>query len=229
MKNLEPKKKALLAAGALALGAAMFAERVRGEDLRRPDGRSMTEILGKDPELATPEDIGRLGYRDAMRLFHSARAPEMDHLVGEYRGIMPSGGPLAAAAAFMVDHVLPKGSFTPGTKWLGMGFKPGPANEGHGYGSFLYKKTGRVARGLEMLTFVSPTLIGHDMSDSFHLDYSPFNRGLLHGMHDEVRRVNDDLFICAGFHGLAGGPRYAVPFILAGPPQEWAGPDSKKD
>ena len=106
-----------------------------------------------------------------------------------------------------------------------MAFEPGEMNEGHGYGSFLYLKTGRVTRTLEMLTFVHPTMIGHDMSDSLHLDYSPFNKGLLHGMHDEARRVNANLFICAGFHDLAGGPRYAVPFILAGPPEKWVGPD----
>jgi hypothetical protein len=44
-------------------------------------------------------------------------------------------------------------------------------------------------------------------------------------MRDEIRQINDTLFIGAGYMGLGGGPINPAPFALIGPPKPWVGPD----
>ena len=44
-------------------------------------------------------------------------------------------------------------------------------------------------------------------------------------MRDEIRQINDNLFIGAGYMGLGGGPINPAPFALIGPPKPWVGPD----
>ncbi len=51
-----------------------------------------------------------------------------------------------------------------------------------------------------MDTWVGPSEI--DGRDSFHLKYEAYNDGLVNSMHDEVRKVNDQLYICMGYMGL---------------------------
>jgi hypothetical protein len=96
-------------------------------------------------------------------------------------------------------------------------------NEGWGYNMFRSDKAGEAWRGRKTLTFVGPTTIGTDASDSLHLDYGVYNGGVVRSMHNELRRVNDNLFICAGYLGFSGGPRNPGPFVLIGPPDEWIG------
>ncbi len=223
--NKTAKRVLTVLGGTAAVNAAMFAVNILQAGRRRPDGRSMAEILGKDPGDATWEDLERLSRRDAMQLFFAARAPRLEQLRGEYRARALSGGVLFGLSNWFINRVFPRGYPNPFTEWQGKAFQPGEMNEGWGYNIFLNRRTGRQFRSRKMLTWVGPTVIGTDMSQSLHLDYGVFNGGWLRGMHGEVRVVNDNLFICAGFMGLSGGPRNPFTFALIGPPDEWVGPD----
>ncbi len=202
------------AGGVLVLGAALYAAAALQAGRRGPDGRSMAEILGRDPEESTWEDLCRLSRREAMRLFYAAPAPRLEELRGFYEGRMPRGGLLNAAAARLADLLLPTGRPTPGTAWLGVDFEPGGMNEGRGRIVYRDPRSGKAARGLEALTFTGPSNICSAPSASLYLDYSALNRGVFRFLHDEVRRVNGGLFICAGCLSLGETLRLPLPFTL---------------
>jgi len=46
-------------------------------------------------------------------------------------------------------------------------------------------------------------------------------------MQDEVRKVNDNLFICIGYMGIGGGSINPAFFILYGEPEKWVGADKQ--
>ena len=60
-----------------------------------------------------------------------------------------------------------------------------------------------------------------DNKDSVHLDYAAHNGFLNHTMHDEIRRINDGLFIGMGYMSVGGGPANPAPFVLFGQPSVW--------
>jgi hypothetical protein len=64
---------------------------------RSPDGRSMADIIGKDPNEATFDDIEKLSRADKMQLFYAAEAPAFESMKGEYQGKLLSGGVLGHA------------------------------------------------------------------------------------------------------------------------------------
>jgi hypothetical protein len=65
--------------------------------------------------------------------------------------------------------------------------------------------------------------VGKDGKLSFLVDYSADNTGTIHSMRDEIRQINDNLFIGAGYMALGGGPINPAPFALMGPPKPWVG------
>lgn len=193
---------------------------------RTPDGRSMEEILGKDPEKATYDDIERLNRADTMQLFYAAESPAFESMKGEYEGKVLSGGVLGGSTAYFTHHVFPTGTLTTDTQWLGKAFNTSETGDGWGINVFSGKDEEgeqEVFYTRKMRTYVGPTTIGKDGRDSFSLDYGAFNTDLVKTMHDEVRRVNENLFICAGYLAFSGGPLNPGPFVLVGPPKEFPG------
>ena len=67
-----------------------------------------------------------------------------------------------------------------------------------------------------------------DNKDSFHLVYAAYNKGRNYSMRDEIRRINDKLFIAMGCLKWNLDTFNPSPFILFGEPASWVGPDSKK-
>ncbi|MGQ9843203.1 MAG: hypothetical protein ACUVRK_06500 [Spirochaetota bacterium] len=51
------------------------------------------------------------------------------------------------------------------------------------------------------------------------------NRGTVHSMRDEIRKINDTLYMGMGYMGLRGGPANPAFFTLVGKPNPWLGPD----
>lgn len=193
---------------------------------RSPDGRSVAEILGVDPRQATVADIEKLGRADTMQLFYAASTPDLASMHGEYQARVLKGGVLGPASILFTHHVFPTGTITLDTHWEGKAFQNDDAARGQGYNLFTVGGTGSarsILRARKFKTWIGPSLIGKDGRSSLHLDYSPFNTGVVNSMHDEVRQINDMLFICAGFMGLGGGPINPAPFVLMGPPDPWVG------
>jgi len=57
--------------------------------------------------------------------------------------------------------------------------------------------------------------------------YRAYNGGLVHSMHDEIRKINDTLYMGMGYMAAGGGSINPAPFILYEKPSAWVGPDKK--
>ncbi|RJP40624.1 MAG: hypothetical protein C4548_10250 [Desulfobacteraceae bacterium] len=193
-----------------------------------PDGRTMAQILGVAPETAVFDDVEKLSRKDKMQLFYAANTPDIRALNGEYEAKLLSGGILGPSSALFTHHVFPTGRVTPRTRWVGKGFKPNDENSGKGYNLFTRKKPGGTAETLRirpMKTALAVSKVGKDGKRSFQVDYSADNTGMIHSMRDEIRQINENLFIGAGYMALGGGPINPAPFALIGPPKPWVGLD----
>ena len=183
-------------------------------------GQGMDAILGKAVSAAHVEDLMRLSKAQLMQLFYAAPAPEKEDLDGEYQAQLIPVGVLAILTAVYTHRF-----FGPG-HWVGKAFKPlGPTPE-TGYN--LFRSTGdegaaKIHRARPMRLFIGPSKI--DAKNSLHLDYSPLNSGLVHSMHDEIRRINSDLYLGMGYMGIGGGSINPAPFVVYGPAEPWIGPD----
>jgi len=191
---------------------------------KKPDGRKMEQILGMKPEKATYGDVERLSRSEKMQLFFAASTPELNEFNGEYQAKLLSGGILGGSSAFFTHHVFPYGKLTLNTKWVGKGFQSTDANSGTGYNIFT-QQNGKTLRIRKIDTAMVPTKIGKDGKRSFQINYSRLNTGMIHSMKDEVRKINDNLYIGAGYMGLGGGSLNPAPFALIGPPKPWVGAD----
>jgi hypothetical protein len=220
------KRLAILAGAAAFSNLALTAVNILQAGPRKPDGRTMGEILGKDPAQAFVEDVKRLSRSETMQLFYAAETPDFRSMQGEYQAEVLKGGVLGPASIYFTHHIFPTGNITLDTHWEGKAFLPAEKTSGYGYNLFSAGPTSgqrQVLRTRKFRTWIGPTTIGKDEKDSFHLDYSTFNTGLIHSMHDEVRQINEHLFICAGYMALGGGPINPAPFVLIGPPSAWVG------
>jgi hypothetical protein len=197
---------------------------------RKADGRSMHQILGIDPETATYGDIEKLSRKEKMQLFHAAEVPKFEAINGEYQARLLSGGVLGPVSEWFTHHIFPTGRPTFKTEWVGKGFRSEGENTGMGYNLFA-ERTGdsvNTRRLRKMKTAMTPTKIGKGGKAVFQIDYSKFNPGLIHSMRDEIRQVNANLYIGAGYMTLGGGFLNPAPFVLVGPAGPWVGPDTCK-
>lgn len=195
---------------------------------RIPDGRSMAQILGVNPETATYDDVEKLSRKDKMQLFYAANTPNFKTLHGEYEAKLLSGGILGKSSALFTHHVFPTGLISLNTRWVGKAFTGNLKDSGMGYNLFRETKSNGTyitLRIRQMRTSIGPSEIGKGGKLSFRVDYSFDNSGTINSMRDEIRQINDNLFIGAGYMGLGGGPINPAPFVLVGPPQPWVGPD----
>jgi len=182
------------------------------------DGRSVGEILGVPAEQANIHHIEMLSKSEVMQLFLAAPAPELGELNGEYFAKPLPLGILAPAADYYTHHF-----FGPG-RWKGKAFHSVSAEAGEGYNIFARKQDRNaivLSRTRKLKTYIGKSNI--DDKNSFHLDYSPFNSGLVHSMHDEIRKINDTLYLGMGYMGIGGGSINPAPFVIYGRIGPWVG------
>ena len=218
-KNQRPflRRSMGVVAALVILGAAVTGINILQNGIGGWDGRSMQQILGVAPHRATVADIEKLSKSEVMQLYHAAAVPAMPDLTGEFQAKNLSVGIMAPAAEFYTHHF-----FGPG-RWMGKGFTAQDALSGFGYN--LFGKPGgdgTVIRTCRMKTSISASVF--DEKGSFQLDYSPFNKGLVRGMRDEIRKINPTLFIGMGYMPIGGGPVNPGPFVVFGAPAPWVGP-----
>ncbi len=185
-------------------------------------GQTVQEILGVAPEKATVNGILKLDKATVFQLFYAAPAPPFQEMKGEYGAKTMPVGVLAISADFYTHHL-----FGPG-RWAGKAFFPFEKEKGWGYNIFSGKdKDGKeiLFRVRKMNTYMGKSRI--DGKDSFHLDYSPYNSGTVHSMHDELRKINDNIFLGMGYMALGGGSINPAPFLIIGPAAKWAGTDTQ--
>ena len=188
------------------------------------DGRTIEELLGMSAAEAGLEEIASLTKAEIIQVFYAAEAPSFDTLHGEYEAQLIHTGVLAFALDFMAKKLYGPGS------WQGVAFFPFEKDEGTGYNYFQTEDdegNAVVKRTREMDTYISRSVF--DDRDAFHLEYRPYNSGLVKGLQQELRQINDNLFLGLGYMPILAGKINPIPFIVVGPPQRWVGPDEDEE
>jgi hypothetical protein len=201
-------------------------------------------FLGKPLKEYGCEDLMGLRRAQIMELFHQLDAPAMSEMRGEYRAyLLDSGYVINIALAKLYLH------FTWGD-WQHKAFEPLDDQHGHGYNTFittqprLYEnyfvatlmKSVSLARSLFrlnspqrlariMLNKTSMVSSVFDGRPAFQLSYRDYNTFYTSTMTDEVRRVNDALYLGIGRLTITLGKFNPMPFMLVGPVNLWVGPD----
>ncbi|CAM9356812.1 unnamed protein product [Ectocarpus sp. 4 AP-2014] len=205
-----------------ALVAASIANFLQGRPYRDL-GLTPDKILGVPAEEATADHVARLGKAGFMQLFYASQCPATGDLDGEYRARTLNMGVLHPITSIITHRI-----WGPG-RWLGKGIRTGSregynlfASEGKGIG--LPSDTQR-ERSFRFSQFSDSVF---DRGVSSGLDYARAGKNgpLFGGMRDEVRKVNDKLFIGLGYIQAFGGKYNSAPFVMEGPPvREFSGPD----
>lgn len=200
--------------------------------------------MGKDLKDVRYEDLMKLNRKQLMALFHELDAPSMSEMKGEYRAaLLDSGYILNLFLARLYLH------FTWGN-WQHKAFEPLGENHGRGYNTFittqrklyenfflqflmkiiavllsLFRMSHPQRMARIMLNRTSIVSSVFDGRPSFQLSYRDDNTFFTNTMTDEVRKVNDRLFLGIGRLTITLGKFNPMPFVLIGPPEPWVGPD----
>lgn len=205
---------------------------------------AIEEYLGKPLEDYRYEDLMKLSRKQLMDLFGQLDAPAMSEMHGEYRAALLDLGPtINTLLGWLYLY------FTWGT-WQHKAFEPLGENNGHGYNTFittqnrLYEnyffaslmKVVSIVRSL--FRFSSPQRLARIMLNktsivssvfdgrpSFQLSYRDYNTFWTNTMTDEVRKVNDRIYLGIGRLTVTLGTLNPMPFVLMGPPDPWVGPE----
>ncbi|HOO91398.1 MAG TPA: hypothetical protein PLA74_11300 [Syntrophales bacterium] len=190
------------------------------------------------------EDVMKLNRKQLMDLFFQLDAPRMSEMCGEYRAaLLDSGYIINMFLAGLYLH------FTWGD-WQHKAFEPLGETHGHGYNTFItmqsklyenyfvavFMKVMSIAGSLFRLNnprrmariMLNKTSIVSSVFDgrpAFQLRYRDYNTFFTSTMTDEVRKINDTLFLGIGRLTITLGKFNPMPFVLIGPPDPWIGPD----
>ncbi|CAM9455893.1 unnamed protein product [Ascophyllum nodosum] len=155
-----------------------------------------------------------------MQLFHASRCPTVRDLDGEYRARILKMGIMHPIASFITDRI-----WGPG-RWLGKGLR-GRGTEGYNIfassrsatesGQIRFSKDVR-RLGRFRFSLVSDSVFDRGESSSLNYGYEKENGPLFGGMRDEIRQVNDRVFVGLGYIQAFGGKYNTTPFILEAPP-----------
>jgi hypothetical protein len=209
-------------------------------------GKALKAIINKDRKDITYEDLQKLSRQQLIAVFHQLVSPETEEMQGEYRAAVLDTG--NAINRFLAHFTL----YCIWGEWMHKAFEPLTGKDGHGYNTFstclpevhenayralldrflhvlrhVFVGNGCQARTIRIIrnqTHVGPSMF--DNRTSFHLVYRPYNDFPVSTMHDEVRKVNDTLFLGLGILTVTGGKRNIFPFVLMGPPEPWKDPDN---
>lgn len=205
---------------------------------------AIDNFMGKALKDFGYEDLMKLNRKQIMELFSLLDAPAMSEMRGEYRAaLLDSGYIINIFLAKLYLH------FTWGD-WQHKAFEPLGETHGHGYNTFvttqsklyenyfaaIFMKMVSIVRSL--LRMNSPQRMARIMLNktsmvssvfdgrlSFQLSYRDYNTFYTNTMTDEVRKVNDKLFLGIGRLTITFGKFNPMPFMMIGPPDQWVGPD----
>lgn len=151
--------------------------------------------------------LRRMTAQELLNFFTGLSAPDFAELDGEYEAILLNQGSDILGAAHLSFLNNPLHGF-----WLGKAFTPVTDNSGHGYNMFF--RGGQVRRQYRMNTTITTSRF--DAKPAFRLLYSDYNSacGWVR-MIDEVRKVDDGLYLGIGAYGIIR--KTPLPFILKGP------------
>ncbi|MBU1170548.1 MAG: hypothetical protein KKD44_13375 [Proteobacteria bacterium] len=205
---------------------------------------AVSRDMEKTLEKMTIEDLMKMKRKDLMALFRRLDAPVMSEMHGEYRAVLlDCGHVIGRFLSWMYLY------FTWGA-WQHKAFEPLGERQGHGYNTFItaervlyenyfvafamrivsilkslfrFNYTQRLARIMLNKTEIVSSVF--DGRPAFQLSYREYNTFYTNTMTDEVRKVNDRLYLGIGRLTVIFGKYNPQPFVLIGPPDAWVGPD----
>ena len=172
--------------------------------------------------------LHEMSLEEALALWKTLPAPQMDEVSGEYVGQFHDGGDAevnAAKTKFFLQ--------SPCGYWLGKAYHPGEGGHGEGY-NYFRDDEGNVQRFRRFATETGPSLL--DGRPSLIMYYRAFNNyaGKM-DLTDEIRRLDDGTYLCMytgtetvpGFCTKKPGEARSEPelFALTGPAGPWVGAD----
>jgi len=212
-------KKVLIIIGIIiGLQVSVVAINILQNGSQEWDDRSISEILGKAAERATAADIDKLSKSDVLQLFYAAEAPRFSEMKGEFKAKLVKTGLMYPMNYFYAHTLMGPGH------WEAKAFFPFEDEKGWGYNLFSKVENGNSVfkRIMKMHTHIGPSRF--DNKDSFHLVYAAYNGGLNHSMRDEIRKINETLYLGFGCLAWSLDMMNPCPFVLYGNPSEWVGP-----
>lgn len=163
-------------------------------------------LLNANQESITFLDLREASTFELLSLFRELVAPEIEEMHGDYDATLLKQPSLAADINGFFAVGLP---FSP---WLSKGFRPVNDSEGRGYNSF--RQFGKVVQRYPMQTVIAPSR--YDGRPSYTLIYKAYSStcGMIN-MVDEVRRLDDGLYLAIGTYGFSKRKRQIpLPFAL---------------
>lgn len=164
------------------------------------------QTIGKSFGNWTVEELKALSIDESMALFKTLDAPDFTAMNGEYEGeFLDSGSIIMNCFWSVVIYNIFIGN------WLGKAFIPSDNGCSSGYN--LFRKTTRIARKYRMETSIVDSYF--DGRKALQLYYPKFRNicGYM-GMIDEIRKINDNLYLGMG---RITWPSTPIPFYLSGP------------
>lgn len=159
--------------------------------------------------------------RQQLAIWKTLDAPPLAEMVGEFFGMRTLLG--VSEESWNRAHTMWNPTSLSGI-WLGKGFRATSDTTGEGYNRWS-RVGGRIQRSLRFATHMGPSLI--DGRPSLHLRYAAFdNRVGQQDLCDEIRRYDDEIYLCTATRAAAGQGRTApTVFMLVGPGAPWRGVD----
>lgn len=153
---------------------------------------------------------------ETIELWKTLPAVSLEELQGHFTGIIPNCGDpqrQAAATEYMYDENSVRGY------WLGKAYRKTGPNEGEGYNRWRLPG-GKIERRSRFITEVGNSFF--DGKPSLLMYYGAY-RADAPSFVDEIRKLEDYIYLGVGSILDAEGKRSPGHFILTGPTDEWIG------
>jgi len=198
------------------------------EDLKEELSKQVVSVSYDDDKLEklTIDEVRKMHSKDDLfSLFYAASVPEEDELKGEYDAELLDTGGFSKIFKLYINKM-----FGPAdTDWTGKAFGGVENGKEYGYNIFKSRKKGDIKREVRFETFTAKTTLEKiDCIESYHLKYETYNDGLNGGVRDEIRKINDQLYLGIGSASWGFGTANPGFFVLYGKPNEWKGVDEEK-
>ncbi len=170
---------------------------------------SIYKILGKSAQMAKPEDIEKLKNPQLMQLFFAANTPEVDTLRGQFQSkVLDSGLNDKQLKIFFTN---PSGE----SEWVGEEFSPLYNRTLKSCKTYArHNKRGRreITKTCNTDSYIAQSLL--DNRKSLHLNFQLMGKGIKKSEHDEIRIINENLFICMIYEPASKRPEHPIPVML---------------
>lgn len=162
------------------------------------------------------EQILAMTRDEVLKLWGTLTAVSLEELQGHFMGLVPNGGDperQAQTAEFMYNENSERGH------WCGKAYLKTGENQGEGYNRWRFPG-GKIVRNGRFTTEVGPSLL--DGKPSLLMYYGAY-RAEAPTFVDEIRKLDDCIYLGVGSVLGEDGKRQPGHFALMGPTDEWVG------